>query len=81
MREVLVPCFQPGKANVVVTCAPVVAEAIVKGFEADGFKTEVRALGDFKDEYGLVGDDDEGDDDEDDEGESGDESGSGDESE
>lgn len=42
----------------------------------------MRALGDFKDEYGLVGDDDEGeDDDEDDEGESGDESGSGDESE
>ncbi|OBT70395.1 hypothetical protein VE03_00157 [Pseudogymnoascus sp. 23342-1-I1] len=82
MGEVLVRCFEPGRANVVVTCAPVVAEAIVKGFEADGFKTEVRALGDFKDDYGLVGDDDEGeDDDEDEEGESGDESGSGEESE
>ncbi|KFX87462.1 hypothetical protein V490_08228, partial [Pseudogymnoascus sp. VKM F-3557] len=83
MRGVLVPCFEPGKANVVVTCAPIMSEGIVKGFEADGFKAEVRALGDFRDDYGLVGDDDEAEDDddeEDDEDESGDESGSGEES-
>lgn len=30
----------------------------MKGFETDGFATEVRALGDFRDEYGLEGDED-----------------------
>jgi len=57
-------------------------QALAKSFEADGFKTEIRALGDFRDDYGLPADEDEGEggeESEEEEGsyESGDESGSG----
>ncbi|XMA09510.1 hypothetical protein WAI453_002301 [Rhynchosporium graminicola] len=59
MRDVLLPAFTPGKANVAVTCAPVMEEGIVKGFTSSGFKTQVQPLSQFKESYGLEADEDE----------------------
>ncbi|KAK2630019.1 hypothetical protein QTJ16_000839 [Diplocarpon rosae] len=60
MRDVLLPAFTPGKANVVVTCAPIMEEGIVKGFTELGFKTQVQPLSSFQESYGLEADEDEG---------------------
>jgi Zn-dependent M16 (insulinase) family peptidase len=79
MKDVLHPVFTPGKANIVVTCAPIMEEvrasilhylnranylqALQKGFTESGFKTQVRTLASFQEDYGLEGDDDEDQDD------------------
>ncbi|KAH6673051.1 Metalloenzyme, LuxS/M16 peptidase-like protein [Halenospora varia] len=70
MREVLLPIFTAGKANVVVTGAPIMEEGLTKGFMETGFKTRVQPLSSFTESYGLEGDEDQGDeeDDDDDEG-------------
>lgn len=82
MRELILPVFQPGKSNVVVTCAPIMQEVstqlyeeastssisltllcvqnIEKAFKSMGYATQVKALSDFHDDYGLPGDDDDG---------------------
>jgi Zn-dependent M16 (insulinase) family peptidase len=52
MRDVLLPAFLPGKANVVVTCAPIMQEGIVKGFTDSGFKAQVQPLSHFQEDYG-----------------------------
>ncbi|KAM7195297.1 Presequence protease 1, chloroplastic/mitochondrial [Rhypophila sp. PSN 637] len=67
MTEIVLPVFEPGKSNVVVTCAPIMEENIVKSLSAMGYKTQVQPLSHFYDSYGLEGDDEEdGDDDDDD---------------
>ncbi|OAA61734.1 zinc metalloprotease [Niveomyces insectorum RCEF 264] len=58
MQELVLPVFQPGTSNVVVTCAPLLEESIGKSFRAMGYKTQVRKLSDYYDDYGLPGEDD-----------------------
>ncbi|KAF5875490.1 putative peptidase m16 inactive domain-containing protein [Botrytis fragariae] len=61
MKEVLLKAFEPGMSNVMVTCAPIMEEAIVKNFQSLNFKTQVRTLASFEDDYGLAApEDDEG---------------------
>ncbi|KAH6626130.1 Metalloenzyme, LuxS/M16 peptidase-like protein [Chaetomium sp. MPI-SDFR-AT-0129] len=67
MREVVLPVFEPGKSNVVVTCAPIMEENMVKALNTAGYKTQVQLLAHFYDDYGLKGDDDEEEEEEDDE--------------
>ncbi|KAE8440606.1 hypothetical protein EG329_007041 [Mollisiaceae sp. DMI_Dod_QoI] len=83
MKDILLPTFTPGKSNVVVTCAPIMEEGIVKGFKEMGFKAQVQSLASFEESYGLEADEDEGheDDDEDADMEDGSEDASGDDSE
>ncbi|KAK4103856.1 hypothetical protein N658DRAFT_521706 [Parathielavia hyrcaniae] len=73
MTEVILPVFEPGKSNVVVTCAPIMEENIVKTLAAAGYNTQVQALSHFSDDYGLKADEEdveeEEEDDDDDEGE------------
>ncbi|KAG7288803.1 hypothetical protein NEMBOFW57_005161 [Staphylotrichum longicolle] len=77
MREVILPVFEPGRSNVVVTCAPIMEENMVKALAAAGYKTQVQTLSHFYDDYGLKADDEdeeeeeEEDEDEDDDGEEG----------
>ncbi|KIH90871.1 hypothetical protein SPBR_00123 [Sporothrix brasiliensis 5110] len=61
MKELIMPVFQPGTSNVVVTCAPLLEAPIAKAFQALGYKTQVKKLADYYDDYGLVveGDDEE----------------------
>ncbi|TVY16263.1 Uncharacterized protein LARI1_G007005 [Lachnellula arida] len=59
MSNVLLPLFAPGKANVVVTCAPIMVEAIVKGFTDTGFKAQSQPLSAFQESYGLEAGEDE----------------------
>ncbi|KAL2179182.1 Metalloenzyme, LuxS/M16 peptidase-like protein [Thermothelomyces heterothallicus CBS 202.75] len=74
MRDVLLPVFEPGKSNVVVTCAPVMEETIAKALGTAGYKTQVQTLSHFYDDYGLKGDEDgEGEEEEEDEDEDDDE--------
>ncbi|KAK3359402.1 Metalloenzyme, LuxS/M16 peptidase-like protein [Lasiosphaeria hispida] len=65
MREVIMPVFEPGKSNVVVTCGPIMEENMVKALSTMGYKTQVQPLSHFYDGYGLKADD-EGDEEEDD---------------
>ncbi|KAJ5143662.1 Peptidase M16 core [Penicillium bovifimosum] len=67
LRDIILPMFDPKKANLVVTCATVLEETIKQGFEACGFTPTVQPLKEFEDDYGLkVGDEEEDDEDEDD---------------
>jgi len=59
MKDTLLPAFLPGKANIVVTCAPIMEEGLKKGFEESGFKTQVRPLAHFQEDYGFKADSDE----------------------
>ncbi|KIN03849.1 hypothetical protein OIDMADRAFT_158735 [Oidiodendron maius Zn] len=65
MKEVLYSVFTPGKSNIIVTCAPIMEEALQKGFTDSGFKTQVQLLAHFKEDYGLKGDENEDEDDDD----------------
>ncbi len=69
MEQIILPMFSPETAVLVVTCAPIMTENLVKGFEEFGFKPKVKPLTFFQDDYGMkVGDgDDNGEDEEDDE--------------
>jgi len=72
MRDIVLPVFEPGKSNVVVTCAPIMEEKIEKALSEMGYKTQVQPLSHFYDDYGLKADEDgeeEDDDDEDDDDE------------
>ncbi|RDA87601.1 hypothetical protein CP532_3949 [Ophiocordyceps camponoti-leonardi (nom. inval.)] len=67
MTDFILPCFQPGKSNVVVTCAKLMTEGIESALKAVGYKVQTRELSHFHDDYGLEGgDDEEEDEDEDD---------------
>lgn len=69
MKEFILPCFEPGKSNVVVTCAKLMAENMETAFKGMGYAVQTRELSHFHDDYGLEAgeDDDEEEDDEDDE--------------
>jgi len=73
MKDILLPAFTPGLANVVVTCATIMEEVTKKGFSESGFKTSVRPLSDFTEDYGLEVELDEDEENEEDEGEDDDE--------
>ncbi|KAL8731351.1 MAG: hypothetical protein Q9166_003443 [cf. Caloplaca sp. 2 TL-2023] len=53
MKDMVLPVLTAGTANLVVTCAPVMEEELVKGFQGLGFKPEVRPLAYFQDDYGM----------------------------
>lgn len=53
MAKYMLPVFDPEKANLMVTCAPIMKEALVGNFEKAGFAAEVRGLEEFQDDYGL----------------------------
>ncbi|KAL2867960.1 putative zinc metalloprotease, partial [Aspergillus lucknowensis] len=67
LQEIILPLFAPETANIVVTCATVLEEAIVKGLRESRFSPKVQPLKDFEDDYGLKVGDDESDDQDDDE--------------
>ncbi|PFH57562.1 hypothetical protein XA68_14868 [Ophiocordyceps unilateralis] len=83
MRDLILPCFQPGTSNVVVTCAKLMSEGIESALKGVGYKVQTRELSYFHDDYGLeAGEDEDEDEDEDvDEDEGGSYSGSEDEDE
>ncbi|KAL8673723.1 MAG: hypothetical protein Q9168_001884 [Polycauliona sp. 1 TL-2023] len=53
MKDMVLPVLTAGSANLIVTCAPVMEEELVKGFQDLGFKPEVRPLAYFQDGYGI----------------------------
>ncbi|KAI4102335.1 MAG: hypothetical protein LQ339_004690 [Xanthoria mediterranea] len=53
MEDMVLPVLTAGTANLIVTCAPVMEEEVVKGFQDLGFKPEVRPLTYFQDDYGI----------------------------
>ncbi|KAL8961254.1 MAG: hypothetical protein Q9193_002162 [Seirophora villosa] len=53
MKDIVLPVLTAATANLVVTCAPVMEEELVKGFQAMGFTPEVRSLASFQDDYGM----------------------------
>ena len=53
MEEVILPLFDAMKSNLFVTCAPVMEKKTVTGFGELGFKSEVKPLAFFQDDYGL----------------------------
>lgn len=53
MEDMVLPVLTAGTANLIVTCAPVMEEEVVKGFQGLGFKPEVRPLTYFQDDYGT----------------------------
>ncbi|KAI9739538.1 MAG: hypothetical protein M1834_006254 [Cirrosporium novae-zelandiae] len=53
LKEVILPTLTPGTADVVITCAPVIADKIKQGLEEKGFKPEIHPLTYFQDDYGL----------------------------
>ncbi|KAE9963138.1 hypothetical protein BLS_009605 [Venturia inaequalis] len=65
MKEYLVPIFQPGKSDVIITCGSIMEEGLKKSFGEAGFKPEVRTLVSFQEDYGLdaVDEEDDADDD------------------
>ncbi|ROT43702.1 cytoplasm protein [Sodiomyces alkalinus F11] len=67
LNELVLPVFEPGKSNVVVTCAPILQENIEKALKETGYKTQVRQLADFHDDYGLKAPEGEEDEEEEDE--------------
>ncbi|KIW88018.1 uncharacterized protein Z519_11128 [Cladophialophora bantiana CBS 173.52] len=75
LEKVVFNIFLPGKADIVVTCAPGLKEAITDGLKGAGFSPEVRDLNYFQDDYGLkpvdgeVEEDEDEDEEEDDDGE------------
>ncbi|MCJ1281964.1 hypothetical protein MMC26_001287 [Xylographa opegraphella] len=67
MGNTLLPLFTAESTNLFVTCAAVMQEGLVKGFESMGFRPEVKPLTFFQDDYGLkAGDEEDGKDDDDD---------------
>ena len=53
MRDVVMPVFEGGTANLFVTCAPVMEKELATGFREIGFQAEVKPLDFFQDDYGF----------------------------
>jgi Zn-dependent M16 (insulinase) family peptidase len=78
IRKWLLPLFDAGTVNLVVTCATIMKEKMEENFKKEGFAVEVQDLSFFEDDYGLeapegedededeAGDDEDMDDDDDD---------------
>lgn len=78
MGELLMQVFTVGKADVVVTGATLMESDLKKNFSEAGWKVQVKALNEFKDDYGLPpveGESPEESEDEDEEGSEGSDSG------
>lgn len=73
LEELILPCFEPGKSNVVITCAKLMTENMETAFRGMGYKVQTHELSYFHDDYGLRTDDedDEDEEDEDDDDEEG----------
>ena len=56
MKDIIMPLFDPKNSILIVTCAPIMQEGLVKGFGGMGLKPQVKALADFQDDYGFNGD-------------------------
>jgi ABC-type Zn2+ transport system substrate-binding protein/surface adhesin len=67
MRDVIMPVFAPGSSNIVVTCGKLMSEGMDKSFQEMGYKTSVKELSDFHDDFGLKAGENDEEDDEDDE--------------
>ncbi|KAI9714357.1 MAG: hypothetical protein M1820_000318 [Bogoriella megaspora] len=83
MEELVLPIFRPESADLIVTCAPIMQEALLKNFEEVGFRPKIQPLTTFYDDYGLKGiegeddleEEDEDEDEDEEDGEDGDECG------
>ncbi|KAL9028695.1 MAG: hypothetical protein Q9196_002979 [Gyalolechia fulgens] len=53
MKDMVLPVLTAATANLFVTCAPVMEEELVKGFQGMGFMPEIRSLTSFQDDYGM----------------------------
>ncbi|KAL9129924.1 MAG: hypothetical protein Q9217_001772 [Psora testacea] len=53
MKNIIMPIFRPETSILVVTCAPIMREGLVKDFEGMGYKPQVKPLAFFQDDYGL----------------------------
>ncbi|UPK93211.1 hypothetical protein LCI18_004146 [Fusarium solani-melongenae] len=53
MRETILPCFEPGKSNIVVTAAKIMQEGMETAFKGMGYKVQTHELSYFHDNYGL----------------------------
>jgi Zn-dependent M16 (insulinase) family peptidase len=79
MTKYMLPVFDPKKANLMVTCAPIMSEGVVGDFKKAGFNAEIKALDEFQDDYGMKapeGEDEESEEEDDESGSGEDESGS-----
>ncbi|KAH6977729.1 Metalloenzyme, LuxS/M16 peptidase-like protein [Ilyonectria destructans] len=59
MRDIVLPCFEPGKSNIIVTCAISMKEGMETAFKGMGYKVQTRELSSFHDDLGLKSDGDE----------------------
>ncbi|KAL9104088.1 MAG: hypothetical protein Q9163_000940 [Psora crenata] len=66
MKDIIMPIFRPESSIIVVTCAPIMQDGLVRDFEGLGYKPQVKSLAYFQDDYGLGGDNDEVEEEEDD---------------
>ncbi|TWU73378.1 hypothetical protein ED733_001917 [Metarhizium rileyi] len=66
MQEFILPCFEPGKSNVVVTCAKLMSENMETTLKAMGYKVQTHELSHFHDDYGLKAGEEEGEEEEED---------------
>ncbi|KAF4974493.1 hypothetical protein FZEAL_8609 [Fusarium zealandicum] len=68
MRDTILPCFEPGKSNIVVTCAAIMQEGMETAFKEMGYKVQTHELSYFHDDYGLKPEDGEEEESEEDDG-------------
>ncbi|KAH7318215.1 Metalloenzyme, LuxS/M16 peptidase-like protein [Stachybotrys elegans] len=54
MRKLILPVFEPGKSNVVVTCGKLMTEGMETAFQGMGYKVQTKTLDDFGDDYGMA---------------------------
>ncbi|EWZ48630.1 hypothetical protein FOCG_07077 [Fusarium oxysporum f. sp. radicis-lycopersici 26381] len=53
LLETVLPCFEPGKSNIVVTAAKIMQEGMETAFKDMGYKVQTHELSYFHDDYGL----------------------------
>ena len=53
MKDIILPMFRPETSIIVVTCAPIMQEGLMRDFKELGFSPEVKPLVFFQDDYGL----------------------------
>lgn len=53
LRDIVCPLFEPGSANMAVTCATIMKDALVRDFEKEGWKPVIRKLAEFQEDYGI----------------------------
>ncbi|KFA73745.1 hypothetical protein S40288_07332 [Stachybotrys chartarum IBT 40288] len=53
LKNLIVPVFEPGKSNVVITCGQLMREGMETAFKGMGYAVQVKELNEFYDHYGL----------------------------